>query len=84
MHNFLVDTRSEVSVVPPSHNEKSQLCGCQLVEANGSIIRTYGEKEIKLKLGAKHYEWDVDIADVQRPLLGADFLHATSLLVDVR
>ena len=56
----------------------------QSMAANGCSIYTYGKRKIKLKLGVEHSEWTVDIADVQRPLLGADFLQATVLLVDVR
>lgn len=32
----------------------------------------------------KEYKWDFIIAKVSRPLLGADFLHANLLLVDLK
>ena len=32
----------------------------------------------------KQYRWDLIIAEVSRPLLGADFLQANLLLVDLR
>lgn len=33
-------------------------------------------------LESRKYKWDFVVADVSRPLLGADFLRANSLLVD--
>ena len=56
----------------------------ELVAANGSRIRCYGEKKIQLQVGARNYEWTFLVADVRRPLIGADFLTHSSLLVDLR
>ena len=44
--NFLVDTGAEVSVVPASEEERQRApMQKQLVAANGTRIRCYGEKE---------------------------------------
>ena len=32
----------------------------------------------------KQYRWEIIIAEVSRPLLGADFLRPNSLLVDLK
>lgn len=45
---------------------------------------TFGTRTIDLFLGAHHYQWPFLLADVERPLLGADFLRHSGLLVDVR
>ena len=58
--------------------------GPSLKAANGSTIRTYGTRTTKLCLASRQYEWDFIVTDVSRPLLGANFLHAHSLLVDLK
>ncbi len=82
---FLVDTGAEVSVLPATAIDKqSGPQGKQLTAANGSTIRTYGTRTIKFLLGDYRFEWPFLIAAVERPLLGADFLRHSGLLVDVR
>ena len=61
----------------------SQL-GASLVAANGSTIRTFRKRTITLCFTMKQYRWDFVITEVSHPLLGADFLWAISLLVDLR
>ena len=56
----------------------------ELVAANGSRIRCYGQKKIQLKVGTRTYEWTFLVADVKRSLIGADFLTHSSLLVNLR
>ena len=82
---FLIDTGAEVSVVPASENERQGApLQKELVAANGSRIRCYGEKKVRLHVGTRQYEWPFLVADVRRPLIGADFLTHSSLLVDLR
>jgi len=82
---FIVDTGAEVSVLPATAADK-RFCtaGPPLTAANGSTIPTYGKHTIRLHLCNQVYEWPFLVATVERPLLGADFLHHTGLLVDVR
>ena len=83
--SFLVDTGAEVSVVPASEEERQRApMQKQLVAANGSQIRCYGEKKLRLQVGTRSYEWKFLVAEVRRPLIGADFLTHTSLLVDLK
>ena len=56
----------------------------ELVAANGSRIRCYGEKKWQLNVGMRTYEWTFLVANVKRSLIGADFLTHSSLLVDPR
>ena len=42
-----------------------------------------GERHISLQFGLHHFAWPFCLANVDRPILGADFLAANNLLVDV-
>ena len=88
--SFLVDTGAAVSIIPRSSVSASF---CQtlrpmdntLTAANGSKISTYGYHSLTLDLGfARLLKWEFIIADVAFPILGAYFLRAQSLLVDLR
>ena len=82
---FLVDTGAEVSVLPATGLEtRTQHPGPSLTAANGSSIRTYGTRTLPLQFTSNKYRWKFIIADVTRPLLGADFLRSNSLLVDLK
>ena len=71
---FLVDTGSEVSVIPPTP-----------MAVNNTPIRTYSQRSLTLNLGLRRsLPWIFTIADVQKPILGADFLSNYGLTVDMR
>ena len=55
-----------------------------LVAANGTAIPTYGPKTVSLQIGATRYTWPFILARVAQPIIGADFLRQSGLLVDVR
>ena len=82
---FLVDTGTEVSVVPPSRAErKHRQDGLTLQAVNNTSIATYGKRSLTLDLGLRRtFRWVFVIADVKNPILGADFLRNYSFLVDV-
>ncbi len=76
---FLVDTGSEVSVIPPTPTDRR----CSLA-VNDTPIRTYGKRSLTLNLGLRRsLPWIFIIADVQKPILGADFLKHFGLMVDI-
>lgn len=84
--SFLVDTGAQVSVVPASASDRA--CALpnrapQLQAANGSIISSYGTVSREVCFGGRRYHGDFVLADVKRPLLGADFLLKHELLVDI-
>ena len=82
---FLVDTGAEISVLPATGKDKcSGSYGPTLVAANHTSIRTYGNRTALLNFNHRCFRWDFTIADVPQPLLGADFLGANNLLVDLR
>ena len=84
--SYLVDTGAEVSVYPASlHDRQTPHPSTTLSAANGTSIRTWGKRSISLALGPKrHYTHEFYIADVMRPILGADFFTAHELAIDLR
>lgn len=81
--DFLVDTGADVSVLPSKSKSMSN-CGESLRAANGSFIRTFGEKVLKIDLGLRReFKWKFILADVSCGIIGADFLHFFDLVVDL-
>ena len=83
--SYLIDTGAEISVLPPCPGDRRNASGgIQLQAANGSSIRTFGERSVQLDLGlAKSFTWKFTIAEVTKPIIGADLLRYFGLLVDV-
>ena len=65
-----------MSCVTPNRN--------YLQAANGTPILSYGKRTITFTVGGTRYSWPFIIAKVTSPLVGADFLRHSGLLVDVR
>ncbi|GFN87854.1 transposon ty3-g Gag-Pol polyprotein [Plakobranchus ocellatus] len=85
-HSYLVDTGAEVSVYPASVQErKSQPPSSTLTAANGTSIHTWGKRKVFLAIGQKgQYQHEFYLADVTRPILGADFFIKHGLAIDLR
>ncbi|KRY65025.1 hypothetical protein T4A_7522 [Trichinella pseudospiralis] len=85
---FLVDTGSEVSVVPYNATRRSQLHTAdipQLTAANGIRIDVVGSRELTVDLGfTRPMKWKFIVARIAQPILGADFLRHFNLLVDLK
>ncbi|CAH8611522.1 unnamed protein product [Dicrocoelium dendriticum] len=84
--HFLVDTGAEISVIPRSLEKRPlQQAGLTLQAANQTKIATYGQKLLHLSLGLRRdFPFIFTIADVQKPILGIDFLSKFGLVVDLR
>lgn len=83
--HFLVDTGAQVSVIPATwYDKRSGQSGPPLQAANGTPISTYGSRNVPLCLNNRVYQARLIVADVKRPLLGADFFRHHNLLVDIR
>ena len=82
---FLIDTGAFVSVFPACAADRlnQRPNATRLVSASGASISTFGSREIRLRFAAKDFSWTFILADVNKPILGADFLAHHSLLVDV-
>lgn len=83
---YLVDTGANVSVIPVSKVKTKQKkeCTYKLYAANNSEIKTYGVVTLELNLGLRRgYKWSFIVCDVKQPIIGADFLKAHHLVVDL-
>ena len=83
---FLVDTGSDLSVVPGRHVPgRKERTSYDLFTANGTPIPTYGWHTLTLNLGLRRdFTWRFVMADVQLPIIGVDLLANFKLLVDYR
>ncbi|XP_025835311.1 uncharacterized protein LOC112906007, partial [Agrilus planipennis] len=80
-----LDTGTDICVYPksliPGPRQKSTFT---LQAANGTNIVTYGTIVLSLNLDLRRYfPWRFIIADVTKPIIGADFLAHYQLLVDL-
>ena len=82
---FLCDTGAQTSILPASPVDMlGGEYGPPLTAANGTPIRTYGARNVELCFGGQLFNWKFITAKVTFPILGADFLCAYGLLVDVK
>ena len=84
---FLVDSGAEVSVVPATEADRraQPSTAYDLVAANHTPIATYGTRTLRLDLAPVDcLPWAFVVADVNKAILGMDFLSAHDFLVDPR
>ncbi|GFW04252.1 hypothetical protein TNCV_2670171 [Trichonephila clavipes] len=83
---FLIDSGSEICVIPPSPTmNKSPQSNFSLFAANNTKIPAYGMIRKELNLGLRRpFIWTFIIADVSSPIIGADFLKHFNLLIDLK
>lgn len=82
--NFLIDTGSVISAIPPS-TPRPPASSYVLFAANGSKIATYGRRTLTLHLMFRRpITWTFFIADVTVPIIGADLLGYYQLLPDIK
>ena len=82
---FLADSGADVSVFPATASDKLASEGsCSLRATNGSGIRTYGTSTRHLDFPGVFFTHKFVLADVTRPLLGANFFDAHDLCVDFK
>ena len=81
---FLIDSGADISVFPATQNEKSGKRTTTLLAANGSRIPTYGNKVLPLRFGTLEVEQSFCLAEVAKPLLGADFFIKNELIIDLK
>ncbi|GFU48124.1 retrovirus-related Pol polyprotein from transposon opus [Trichonephila clavipes] len=83
---FLIDSGSEICVIPPSPTmNKPPQSNFSLFAANNTKIPAYGMVRKELNLGLRRpFIWTFIIADVSSPIIGADFLKHFNLLIDLK
>lgn len=79
----MIDSGADISIFPcKSSKNPSKLV---LYAANNTPISTFGEKLIVLDLGLRReFKWVFILADVPKPIIGADFLKFFHLLPDLQ
>ena len=56
-----------------------------LVAANGTLIKVYGHRQHTVDFGTKcPYQWNFCIADVEQPIIGADFIAHYGIIVNLK
>ena len=75
---FLVDSGSQVTAVAPEPGDKESE-SVFLRAVNGSKIKTFGHKNITIRIGRKQYHFKAIIAQVESPVLGWDFMRQHKL-----
>lgn len=83
---FLIDTGADVSVYPRKltkmPNKRSQY---ELYAANGPAIKTFGVINLPLNFKLRRaFMWKFIVAEVSKPIIGADFLSFYGLIPDLR
>lgn len=83
---FLIDTGSDLCVYPRTRVKgRIMKTAYEMFAANGSTVNTYGIRTINLDLGLRRtFRWKFIIADVSKPIIGADLLSHFGLLVDLK
>lgn len=83
---FLIDTGADVCVMPKRlARGYSRISETKLYAANDSVINTYGFITMILNFGLnREFRWSFLVADVNKPIIGADFLKNFGLMVDIR
>ncbi|CAE1267091.1 unnamed protein product [Acanthosepion pharaonis] len=82
---FLVDSGAQISLIPATRADKLKGPHKLTLQAvNKSLIQTYGQRCLTLNLGLRRvFPHFFILADVEKAILGADFLHKFGLLIDV-
>ncbi|XP_076031078.1 uncharacterized protein LOC143019324 [Oratosquilla oratoria] len=82
---FLVDSSSDVCVLPAQACQKFRPIILHLYAANGTKIPVYKRHTMQFNLKLRcSFEWTLYIGDVSQPILGADILSHYGLLVDLK
>ena len=86
--DFLIDSGADASVLPsnifkPNNTPTTKRT---LLSANNSVIEYYGEREASFNIpGFKNsFTWIFAVANINRPILGADFLANFDLVVSCK
>ncbi|XP_023244427.1 uncharacterized protein LOC111642322 [Centruroides sculpturatus] len=84
--HYLIDSGSDICVLP--YNAAMALrapASLTLYSANNSPIKTYGTKLITVSLNLRRqFTWPFVIANVSKPIIGADFIRHFGLLIDLK
>lgn len=78
---FLIDTGSDISIIPASRLQRRNRTQMTLSAANSSPINVYTNKVLSLDFGLRRiFKWSFLVGDVSTPIIGADFLYNFNLM----
>jgi hypothetical protein len=82
---FLIDSGADLCVYPRNLlRSVPRKADYELSAANGTPIATYGTVTMSLNLGLRtDFKWRFLVADMAKPIMGADFLAYYNLLPDL-
>ena len=80
--DYLVDTGASRSVFP--HRSSAAPTGPHLLMADGQPTKAWGSRLIPLQFGSRRFQFQFLLANMDQPILGADFLAEFNLLVDTK
>ncbi|GFX44439.1 uncharacterized protein TNCV_1394601 [Trichonephila clavipes] len=73
---FLIDTGSDVSIIPATKTQRQNNSQMTLSAANTSPIHVYTTQTLSLDLGLRRiFQWTFLVGNVSTPIIGADFLY---------
>ena len=82
---YLIDSGAVWSIVPPTTQQRADGPNAwRLAAANGSEIPCFGLTEREICIGDREFPFTFIIADVQQPIIGADFLSHYYLAPNLR
>lgn len=83
---YLIDTGADLCVYPRTRVKgRLEKTSYEMYAANGSTICTYGVRTVNVNLRLRRaFQWRFIVADVDKAIIGADFLSHYGLLVDLR
>ncbi|GFW41799.1 transposon Tf2-8 polyprotein [Trichonephila clavipes] len=81
---FLIDTVSDVSIIPATKTQRQNNSQMTLSAANTSPIHVYTTQTLSLDLGLRRiFQWTFLVGNVSTPIIGADFLYNFRLVPDI-
>ncbi|GFY09708.1 hypothetical protein TNCV_3696701 [Trichonephila clavipes] len=81
---FLIDTGSDVSIIPATKTQRQNNSQMTLSAANTSPIHVYTTQTLSLDLGLRRiFQWTFLFGNVSTPIIGADFLYNFRLVPDI-
>ena len=84
-HNFLIDSGADVSVLPKFiFQPDDRTVTVQMKSANNLDIKVYGKRTLLFQIEDFYntFSWTFIVADVNKPILGSDFLAKYKLMVN--
>lgn len=80
---FLIDTGSDVSILPCKHKNR-RTTSFKLFAANNTTINTHGEQTLTVNLNLRRlFQLSFILADTEKAIIGADLSYKYNFLVDI-